>query len=433
MASARPVSRDPRLKPLPPSQDQGLPVGITDPRFRGVQLGGVGGREPLIEAANAQQAASISTVLSDQLKQQLITKQAVTSTINKPSPIIAGSEFATTLNASNNDNTPNATLNNNNKTFSGNTNKDGVTHRASQKKDPRSSSNSSGNVNINSTKIVNSQATPGGVNVVGVGATATVTSSSTSPRGGGGNDIKSKDTKSTASSRGSSSSSGDKSSASSKSLHRKLGNKTRSKQPQASPSKITKVDRDCASPIRSKSRENDTDDLSTMSATRISPQSSSQSSSKSRKKSIKSRKRSPSPPYRIPRRNESKLNSSSNIGGGLTEEEVSGSLIVSPPHPPAFKEIRANTRQRNYVRRNKEDDASPEPTITVLPAAVANISEPLLESASKDEDLRSALPLPTSSASSTTVPEKSESKASILKKTLVSSLQFIVNLLHISI
>lgn len=100
--------------------------------------------------------------------------------------------------------------------------------------------------------------------------------------------------------------------------------------------------------------------------------------SKPRKtKSKSSRKRSPSPPpYRIPKRVVDKTSSS-----GVTEEEQSGSLIVSPPHPPAFKDIRSNAKQRNYIRRNKDGSASPEHTSASEPIVVSN----------KDEDLRAKL------------------------------------------
>ncbi|KAK2584744.1 hypothetical protein KPH14_007075 [Odynerus spinipes] len=377
VASARPMSRDPRLKTAPVQE-----VTTADPR----QRQGTTGQKEIRGEGQTQLAPNINTVLSDQLKQQLLSKQAVTSTINKPPTNLAGSDTQT-INASNNNNA-NTNLNNNNKSFSGNANKDAVSHRTSQKKDPRSSSNSSSNLNSNCSKSAQSLS----VNSSGS------SNLSASNRGSGGSDTKTKDVKGL-SSRSSSSSTVDKSSTSSKSSSRKIGNKSRSKQPQSSPSKVPKVDRD-SSPVRSKSREKDSGDSSPSS--RTSPQSSFQTS-KNRKK-IKSRKRSPSSPYRIPRRNDTKSNSSLSSSGGVTEEEQSGSLIVSPPHPPAFKEIRPNARQRNYVRRNKDDSLSPERS----PINTGNVqvtTEPTLESASKDEDLRATLPLP---GSNTTIAEKKE-------------------------
>ncbi|XP_050479654.1 uncharacterized protein LOC126868364 isoform X1 [Bombus huntii] len=372
VASAKPVSRDPRLKT---TSAQDVPVSSVDPRQR---ISTPTQKDSRGEG-QAQLAAHTNTVLSDQLKQQLLSKQAVTSTINKSPTNLAGSDTAT-LNASNNNNAnTNLNNNNNNKNFSGNANKDAVSHRTSQKKDPRLSSNSSGNLNSNNSK---------GSQSLSVGSNSSLSASN---RGGGNNDSKSKDSKSS-NSRTSSSSAIDKS-ASSKSSHRKLGNKSRSKQPQTSPCKIPKVDRD-ASPVRSKSREKDSGDSSPSS--RTSPQSF--QNSKNRKKNTKSRKRSPSPPYRIPRRNDAKSNLSLSNSSGVTEEEQSGSLIVSPPHPPTFKEIRPNARQRNYVRRNKDGSLSPERS----PANAGNVQtavEPTLESSSKDEDLRATLPLPGAAAS----------------------------------
>ncbi|OAD61193.1 Pre-mRNA cleavage complex 2 protein Pcf11 [Eufriesea mexicana] len=344
VASAKPVSRDPRLKT---TSTQDVAVSSVDPRQR---ISTPTQKDSRGEG-QTQLAANTNTVLSDQLKQQLLSKQAVTSTINN-----------------------------------GNANKDAVSHRTSQKKDPRLSSNSSGNLNSNSSK---------GSQSLSMGSNSSLSASN---RGSGSNDSKSKDSKSS-NSRSSSSSTIDKSSASSKSSHRKIGNKSRSKQPQTSPSKIPKVDRD-TSPVRSKSREKDSGDSSPSS--RTSPQSF--QTSKNRKKNTKSRKRSPSPPYRIPRRNDAKSNSSLNNSGGVTEEEQSGSLIVSPPHPPTFKEIRPNARQRNYVRRNKDGSLSPERS-PVNAGNVQTTVEPTLESSSKDEDLRASLPLPGAAAS---VPEKKE-------------------------
>ncbi|XP_047352069.1 pre-mRNA cleavage complex 2 protein Pcf11 isoform X1 [Vespa velutina] len=377
VASARPMSRDPRLKTASVQE-----VTTTDPRQR---QSTTGQKEIRSGEGQTQLAPNINTVLSDQLKHQLLPKQAVTSTINKPPTNLAGSDTQT-INASNNTNA-NTNLNNNNKSFSGNANKDAVSHRTSQKKDPRSSSNNSNNLNSNCSKSAQSSS-----------LNSSSSTLSGSNRGGGGSDIKTKDVKSL-SSRSSSSSTIDKSSTSSKSSYRKIGNKSRSKQPQSSPSKVPKVDRD-SSPVRSKSREKDSGDSSPSS--RTSPQSSFQTS-KNRKK-IKSRKRSPSSPYRIPRRNDTKSNSSLSSSGGVTEEEQSGSLIVSPPHPPTFKEIRPNARQRNYVRRNKDDSLSPERS-PVNSGNVQVTTEPTLESSSKDEDLRATLPLP---GTNTTVAEKKE-------------------------
>ncbi|XP_053999708.1 uncharacterized protein LOC128887631 isoform X2 [Hylaeus anthracinus] len=381
VASAKPVSRDPRLKT---TSTQDLAASSVDPR----QRISTPSQKDTRGEGQTQLAANTNTVLSDQLKQQLLSKQAVTSTINKSSTNLAGSDTAT-INASNNNNAnTNLINNNNNKNFSGNANKDAVSHRTSQKKDPRLSSNSSGNLNSNSSK---------GSQSLSVGSNSSLTLS-TSNRGGGSNDSKSKDSKSS-NSRNFSSSTIDKSSTSSKSSHRKIGNKSRSKQPQPSPNKIPKVDRD-VSPVRSKSREKDSGDSSPSS--RTSPQSF--QTSKNRKKNTKSRKRSPSPPYRIPRRNDAKSNSSLSSSGGVTEEEQSGSLIVSPPHPPTFKEIRPNARQRNYVRRNKDDSLSPERSPVNTGNAQTSV-EPTLESSSKDEDLRSTLSLPGATAS---VPEKKD-------------------------
>ncbi|KAL0115350.1 hypothetical protein PUN28_010706 [Cardiocondyla obscurior] len=374
VASAKPVSRDPRLKPTPAVQDVAVPT--VDPRQR---PGTTSPKETRSEG-QAQQVAN-TIVTSNQLKQQILLKSAVT--INKPPASPAGSDNPTLLNVINN----NADNNSNNKNFSSNTNKDAVSHRTSQKKDPRLNSNSNGNLNSNNSK--NSQS----LSVCSNNSSSVL---STGSRGSGGNDIKSKESKSS-NSRSSSSSLGDKSSTSSKSSHRKLGNKSRSKQPQICPNKIPKVDRD-SSPVRSKSREKDSGDSSPSS--RTSPQSF--QTSKSRKKNTKSRKRSPSPPYRIPRRNDAK--SSSNNSGGVTEEEQSGSLIVSPPHPPTFKEIRPNARQRNYVRRNKDGSLSPERS----PASAGNTqiaAEPTLESSSKDEDLRAPLSLP---GAAVTISEKKD-------------------------
>ena len=384
VASARPMLRDPRLKVSTSMQEQS--AAQTDPRQR---TGIIGEKEPCVEQQTQAAAPVVNTVLSEQLKQQLLLKQAVTSTINKPPSITDGSNISHLIASSNNN--ANANLNINNKNSSGNANKDAVSHRKSQKKEPRSSSNSSGNLTVNNSKATQNQSVNISISPV----------SSASSRGGGGSEPKLKDAKSP-NNRGSSVSESDKSSASSKSSHRKLGNKSRSKQPHSSPNKIPKINRD-SSPVRSKSREKENEDSSPSS--RASPQSSSQSS-KNRKKINKSRKRSRSP-YRIPRRNELKSNTSSSSSGGLTEEEQSGSLIVSPPHPPAFKEIRPAARQRNYVRRNKEGSLSPEPPANPAPNNQALLSEPLLESSSKDEDLRASLPIPVATAPSS-ISEKSE-------------------------
>jgi len=362
VASAKPVSRDPRLKPTPAVQEVAVPT--VDPRQR---------PSTPKESRGESQTQAIANIIvnSNQLKQQLLSKPAITSTINKPPASPAGSDNPVLLSVSNNNHTD--TNLNNNKNISAN--KDAVSHRTSQKKDPRLSSNSSGNLNSNNSSNKN----------LSLGNNNSSSVLLASNRGSGGNDSKSKESKSS-SSRGSSSA--EKSSASSKSSHRKVGSKSRSKSLQTFPNKILKIDRD-SSPIRSKSREKDSEDSSPSS--RTSPQSSFQSSSKNRKKNNK-RKRSPSPPYRIPRRNDSKSNSSLSSSGGVTEEEQSGSLIVSPPHPPAFKEIRPNARQRNYVRRNKDDSLSPQHS----PANAGNAqiaAEPTLESSSKDEDLRAPLSL----------------------------------------
>ncbi|XP_043289393.1 uncharacterized protein [Venturia canescens] len=497
VASARPVSRDPRLKPLPSVGDQGS-GSITDPRLRPISSSdvhqkvqqpvasaaaaggggdgrggeGAGGGAATAAAAAALALASatttsISTVLSDQLKQQLITKQAVTSAMSKPLSNNAGSDFASTfLNASNNDNpisahenaNNNNNNNNNNKTLSGITNKEGVTHRASQKKEPRTSSNN--NANNNSSKSIQSQSQTAGLSTLAGsagGSSTSLTSMNSSTlmsglRGSGSviGDSKSRETtKSSRGSGGTSSSSIDKSSTSSKSSHRKLGNKTRSKQPQASPSKISKIDRESSpttstgsSPVRSKSRENENSNsiepnnaassitnrtsplVSSSSSTSSSSSFQSSSKSRSKKISLKSRKRSPSPPYRIPRRhndsNKSSSSSNNTSAVGLTEEEQSGSLIVSPPHPPStFKDIRANTRLRNYVRRNKDEDNNDDnhddevlpdsgnnPLRSVSPQAKKDNS--LIDSTSKDEDLRSSVNLPNLSVTTGAIPEKIE-------------------------
>ncbi|KAL6259064.1 hypothetical protein P5V15_008985 [Pogonomyrmex californicus] len=378
VASAKPVSRDPRLKPTPAVQDMIVPT--VDPRQR------PGTTSPKESRSEGQAPQVANTIVTNQLKQQILSKSAVT--INKSPANSAGSDNPTLLNVINNNHTD--TNNSNNKNFSSNINKDALLHRVSQKKDPRLNINSSGNLNSNNSKS--------GQNLPVCSNNSSVLSTGNRGSGGGDTNNKSKDSKSS-NSRGSSSLI-DKSSTSSKSSHRKLGNKSRSKQPQMCPNKIPKVDRD-SSPVRSKSREKDSGDSSPSS--RTSPQSSFQAS-KNRKKNTKSRKRSPSPPYRIPRRNDAKSSSSLNNSGGVTEEEQSGSLIVSPPHPPAFKEIRPNARQRNYVRRNKDGSLSPERS----PASAGNAqigAEPTLESSSKDEDLRAPLSLPGAPVS---VPEKKE-------------------------
>ncbi|XP_066589743.1 pre-mRNA cleavage complex 2 protein Pcf11-like isoform X2 [Prorops nasuta] len=360
VASARPVSRDPRLKTSLPSQES--PTSLAELQRTSTN------QKDSSRDGQAQLASSINTVLSDQLKQQLLSKQAVTSTINKPSTNNSGPD-APAISTSNNNNADT----NLNKSFSGNANKDAVSHRPNQKKDPRLSSNSSGNLSSSKTQGH---------------------ASNNTALGNRGSGEKSKSSSRTFST---------EKSTSSKSSHRKLGNKSRSKQPQTLPNKVPKLDRD-ASPVRSKSREKDSGDSSPSS--RTSPQSSSQS--KSRKKSNKSRKRTPSPPYRIPRRSESKSNS--NTSGGLTEEEQSGSLIVSPPHPPAFKEIRPNARQRNYVRRNKDDSLSPENS----PSTASQAADQSFEAFNKDEDLRATLPVPPISSAVAALTEKKDLDLRIL-------------------
>ncbi|XP_051175876.1 uncharacterized protein LOC127291029 isoform X2 [Leptopilina boulardi] len=390
VASAKPVSRDPRLKVAtvePEQQD----IAHADPRLRP----GNSNEEEICEEDKTQTTTPItSTVLSEQLEQQLILKQAVTSTDKKPPSLDDGSSMSNLIVSSNNN--ANANLNNNNKNSSGNANKDAVSHRKSQKKEPRSSSNSSSNNNstVNSLKVMQSQS---------INNSSSCSVLSASIRGGGGSESKSKDSKSP-SKRSSLTSDSASSFASSKSSHRKVGSKSRSKQPHSSPSKVQKIDRD-QSPVRSKSREKENEDSS--SSSRASPQSSSQSSKSRKKTSSKSRKRSPSP-YRIPRRNELKSTTSlSNSGGGLTEEEQSGSLIVSPPHPPAFKEIRPAARQRNYIRRNKDGSLSPEPSAT-SPASNQLLSESLLESSTKDEDLRASLLIPVATTTSSLAEKKED-------------------------
>ncbi|XP_020708436.2 uncharacterized protein LOC105686821 isoform X2 [Athalia rosae] len=382
VASARPVSRDPRLKPAVSAPDSAS--SNIDPRLR---VATAGQKDPRLDNQSLAPPPHnvTNTVLSEQLKQQITSKQAVTSTINKPSSNLASSDTSM-INASNNNNGNTNLNNNNNKNFSGNANKDAVSHRTSQKKDPRSSSNSSSsnNLNGNNSKVVQGQFS---------GNTTSSTSSiGGSSRGSGGTgDSKSKEK--SFGTRQSASSLNEKTSASSKSSHRKVGNKSRSKQPQGSPSKVPKVERE-NSPPRSKSNEKDSEDSSV--SIRTSPQSSCQVTKSRKKNSSKSRKRSSSPSYRIPRRNDAKSNSSLSSSGGVTEEEQSGSLIVSPPHPPTFKEIRSSARQRNYIRRNRGGSLSPENTTVVSAATLVQPScEPLVDPSTKDEDLRSTLPLPT--------------------------------------
>ncbi|XP_033212729.1 uncharacterized protein LOC117170223 isoform X2 [Belonocnema kinseyi] len=400
VASARPMLRDPRLKISTSAQEQSTTQ--VDPRHR---AGITGEKEPCMEQQAQAVVPVVNTVLSEQLKQQLLLKQAVvTSSLNKPPSIADGSNTSLLIASSNNN--ANSNLNINNKNSSGNANKDAVSHRKSQKKEPRSSSNSSGNLTVNNSKATQNQSVNNSSSPV----------SSVSSRGGGGSESKLKDAKSPKN-RGSSMSENDKSSASSHSSHRKLGNKSRSKQPHSSPSKIPKIDRD-SSPVRSKSREKENEDSSP--SLRASPQSYSQSS-KSRKKINNSRKRSPSP-YRIPRRNELKSNTSSSSSGGLTEEEQSGSLIVSPPHPPTFKEIRPAARQRNYVRRNREGSPSPEPTASPAPSHQA-LSVTLLASSSKDEDLRASLPIQVPTAPSSISEKKEDLDLRVLPPVTVNKRQ----------
>ncbi|XP_015117848.1 uncharacterized protein LOC107041696 isoform X2 [Diachasma alloeum] len=345
VASARQTSRDPRLKSTT--------------------------QQPPMEITQVTSTSSITTVLSDQLKQQLTMKKAsnIKPTMNNP-PIGEGS-----LKPSINDNPIN-----NNKPL--NSCKDSVSNRSNQKKE-RTSSNSNNSLSINNAKLMN-QVGISTNSSLSANLLSSVSSNTSVNRSHSDNRVK--DSK-----RDTSSSRCDKTTVSSKSSHRKLGNKTRLKQSSTSPTKLIKLDRE-ASPVRSKSRDKESSDSSPTSL-RTSPQSSSPLSKNRKKLSGKGRKRSPSP-YRIPRRNLNAKEVSTSIvsTGGLTEEEQSGSLIVSPPHPPAFKDIRQNTRQRNYIRRNKEGPgSSPEQS------GLADDSESLIESASKDEDLRAALP-PTSVA-----------------------------------
>ncbi|XP_063987411.1 uncharacterized protein Pcf11 isoform X2 [Diachasmimorpha longicaudata] len=342
VASARQTSRDPRLKSTP--------------------------QQPPVETSQVTSTSSITTVLSDQLKQQLTMKKGsnIKPPMNNP-PIGEGS-----LKSSINDNPTN-----NNKPV--NSCKDGVSNRTNQKKE-RTSSNSNNSLSINNSKLMNQSGVMTNSSL-SANLLSSVSSNTNANRSHSDNRVK--DSK-----RDTSSSRCDKTTVSSKSSHRKLGNKTRLKQPSNSPTKLIKIDRE-GSPVRSKSRDKESSDSSPTSL-RTSPQSSSPLSKNRKKLSGKGRKRSQSP-YRIPRRNlNTKEVAASIVGtGGLTEEEQSGSLIVSPPHPPTFKDIRQNTRQRNYIRRNKEGPgSSPEQS------GIVDDNECLIESASKDEDLRAALPPP---------------------------------------
>ena len=178
-----------------------------------------------------------------------------------------------------------------------------------------------------------------------------------------------------------------RSSKTSSSSSRKVGSKSRSKSSSNSPSpnKIAKLEN--SSPPSSDSKH-----------------SSSKKSSSSSKSSHKTHSPSPSPAcvpssngsYRIPRRSNnaqdaiavaSSTSGKSSSATGLVEEEQSGSLIVSTSHPPAasFKELRSNTRNRNYIRRNKEGSRSP-PEIIIDGAKDSSMPD-----ASKDEDLRAPI------------------------------------------
>ncbi|XP_043484064.1 uncharacterized protein LOC122512348 isoform X2 [Leptopilina heterotoma] len=405
VASAKPVSRDPRLK-VPPVEADQQNVPQVDPRLR------PGNSSEAEVCGEEKPQAPIPTVLSEQLKQQMILKQAVTSTDKKP-PLSLDDDDDDDSSISNlivsSNNNANANLNNNNKNSSGNANKDAVvSHRKSQKKEPRSSSNSNNSI-VSSLKVIQNQSVNNSSS-----SSSSCSASTASIRGGESNSKSSKDSKSPSKRSSLTLSDSASSFASSKSSHRKLGSKSRSKQPHSSPSKIQKIDNRDQSPVRSKSREKENEDNSS-SSSRASPQSSSQSSSKSRKKtSSKSRKRSPSP-YRIPRRNDiikstGILNNS--IGGLNEEEQSSGSLIVSPPHPPTFKEIRPAARQRNYMRRNKDGSLSPEPSVTSPTTSNQQqqqpLSESLLDASTKDEDLRGSLLIPVATTTSSLAEKKED-------------------------
>lgn len=217
--------------------------------------------------------------------------------------------------------------------------------------------------------------------------TNTTSVTTTSQRSNSISKDQSKSPSSKGSARGSSSS---KSSSSSSS--RKPGSKSRPKSSSSSPNKVPKLEEN-SSPSDKRS--------------------SSSKKSKSRKSSHSSP--SPSPPlgssnsvasYRIPRRapvTESALTPAGSLPSGkspiLEEEEQSGSLIVSPPRPPqgataattvaatSFKEIKSNTRLRNYIRRNKEGSRSPE----VVAEDGKDTTSAKLPDASKDEDLRAPI------------------------------------------
>ncbi|XP_011308584.1 uncharacterized protein [Fopius arisanus] len=346
VASARQASRDPRLK------------AIT--------------QQPLTDIHQVTSTSSISTVLCDKLKQQLKMQLASKIKPTMNNPLIAEGSLKNSIN----DNPIN-----NNKPL--NSCKDGLSNRSNLKKE-RTSSNSNNSLSTNNAKSMNQ---------VGISTNSSLSAnilssvSSNTSVNRAHSDTRVKDNK-----RDTSSSRCDKATTSSKSAHRKLGNKSRLKQSSSSPTKLIKLDRE-TSPDRSKSRDKESSDSSPTSL-RTSPQSSSPLSKNRKKLSSKGRKRSPSP-YRIPRRNLSAKEVSTSIGstGGLTEEEQSGSLIVSPPHPPAFKDIGQNTRQRNYIRRNKEGQgSSPEQS------GLVDEGESLIESANKDEDLRAALPPPSVAA-----------------------------------
>lgn len=127
-------------------------------------------------------------------------------------------------------------------------------------------------------------------------------------------------------------------------------------------------------------------------STSCSPQSfASRSVVKSRRKNAKSRKRSPSSPVEHSRARHSK---SSTICG-LLEEEQSGSLIVSPPHPPTLMKADRHKHRGAHKKRNKERSLDPDDP-SIATSGNHDNSQPTHESPesiSKDEDLRSTLAL----------------------------------------
>ncbi|KAF7987800.1 hypothetical protein HCN44_003663 [Aphidius gifuensis] len=443
VASARQqISRDPRLKVT--SND--IPTSATS-ELR------IGSRTNKDINNYLPENQITTTVLSEQLQlhqQQLLTKQSVTSTIqqqqNKQTPMMSNNNInnidddnnTSILSTSNNDNNSNnndknfcvsninssnssssnnnsssSCINNNsnNNNNNSNTSKDkdsNLNNRSSQKtKDIRINLNSiNNNVSTTSTTLTTGlsqkQNSVCQLNSTNIGILSSrnnfndVGKSSQLRRIDGGRDMKlsndrnSKNDKSSSSSSLSLSSSSSSSSSSSKNSSRKIGGKSRSKQPQISPNKISKIDRD-SSPIRIK----DNSDSSSPNSNRVmsSPTQSSKSdlTKNSRKKIGKSRKRSPSPPYRIPRRTSDHNKSSTlniNNTGDLMEEEQSGSLIVSPPHPPTFKAAGQNAKSRNYMRRNKDDNCSSD---NMGNMGLDGDDDNLAEVASKDEDLRATL------------------------------------------